>query len=77
MKTPFSFFPKYECEKCGKKFRKVEQFMQHQQVAHETKQYICEKCGVGFDGMEQMRDHAKRLHSYNRILDDRKKEEGN
>ncbi|AIF84903.1 hypothetical protein NTE_02865 [Candidatus Nitrososphaera evergladensis SR1] len=69
----FFFTAKHECEKCGKKFRKVEEFMQHQQVAHENKQYVCEKCGMGFDGMEQMRDHAKKFHSYNRMLDDRKK----
>ncbi|HVX02777.1 MAG TPA: C2H2-type zinc finger protein, partial [Nitrososphaera sp.] len=56
--SSFSTKKQYECEKCGKKFRKVEQFMQHQQVAHESKQYECEKCGMGFDGMEQMRDHA-------------------
>jgi predicted nucleic acid-binding Zn ribbon protein len=68
------FFKSHECEKCGKKFRKVEELMQHQQVAHESRLYECEKCGRAFEGMEQMRDHAKRSHSYNKAVDERKKD---
>jgi hypothetical protein len=67
-------FAKHGCEKCGRKFRKIEELMQHQQIAHECKQYVCEKCGTGFDGMEQMRDHAKKFHSYHKMLDERKKD---
>ncbi|HKZ62635.1 MAG TPA: hypothetical protein VJZ68_09535 [Nitrososphaera sp.] len=58
---------KHECETCGSKFRKVEELMQHRQVAHEQKLYMCIECKMGFEGMEQMRDHAKKFHSYNRI----------
>jgi predicted nucleic acid-binding Zn ribbon protein len=58
-------FKKHECETCGSKFRKVEELMQHQQVAHEKRLYMCSECNMGFDGMEQMRDHAKKFHSYN------------
>lgn len=70
------FLKSHECDKCGKKYRKVEELMQHQQVAHESKLYECEKCGLGFEGMEQMRDHAKKFHSYNRSVQDRNKKEG-
>lgn len=66
-------FKNHECDKCGKKFRKIEELMQHQQVAHERRLYECKECGMGFEGMEQMRDHAKRNHSYNKQLDERKK----
>ncbi|HJS68817.1 MAG TPA: C2H2-type zinc finger protein [Nitrososphaera sp.] len=60
-------FKKHECETCGRKFRKVEELMQHQQVAHEPRLYMCNECNMGFEGMEQMRDHAKKFHSYNRM----------
>ena len=60
-------FEKYECNKCGSKFRKVEELMQHQQVAHEERLYLCSECKMGFEGMEQMRDHAKKFHSYNKM----------
>jgi DNA-directed RNA polymerase subunit RPC12/RpoP len=60
-------FKKHKCETCGRKFRKIEEFMQHQQIAHEQRQYICTECNKGFDGMEQMRGHAKKFHSYNKI----------
>ncbi len=58
---------KHKCETCGRKFRKIEEFMQHQQVAHEQRLYICRECNIGFEGMEQMRDHAKKFHSYNKM----------
>ena len=61
------FFKKHQCEKCGKKFRRVEEFMKHQQVAHEQALYFCRDCDRGFEGMEQMLDHAKKFHSYNRM----------
>ena len=66
-------FKSHECEKCGRRFRKVEDLMQHQQIAHESRLYECRECGMGFEGMEQMRDHAKRNHSYHKQLDERKK----
>lgn len=69
-------FKKHRCDRCGSTFRKVEELMQHKQIAHESRQYVCEKCGVGFDGMEQMRDHAKKFHSYNRAVEERKKSDG-
>jgi hypothetical protein len=51
---------------CKKKFRRVEESMQHQQVAHGTgRLYTCIKCNLTLDGMEQMRDHVKKFHSYN------------
>jgi predicted nucleic acid-binding Zn ribbon protein len=61
------FFKKYVCEKCGKKFRHIEQLMQHEQVIHEALLYECKKCNVSFTGMEQMRDHARKYHSYNKM----------
>jgi hypothetical protein len=62
-------FKKHECETCGRKFRKIEELMQHQQVAHEQRMYMCNECNEGFWGMEQMRDHAKKFHSYNKMKD--------
>jgi predicted nucleic acid-binding Zn ribbon protein len=67
-------FKSHTCEKCGKKFHKVEELMQHQQVTHESRLYECKECGMGFEGMEQMRDHAKRSHSYNKAIDERRKD---
>jgi uncharacterized C2H2 Zn-finger protein len=58
-------FEKHRCDKCERKFRKAEELMQHQQVAHEENLYICNQCNMSFEGMEQMRDHAKKFHSYN------------
>lgn len=69
-------FKKYECEKCGRKFRKIEELMHHQLLTHENRLYLCEKCGKGFEGMEQMRDHAKKFHSYNRQVEKRKRSDG-
>ncbi|NOJ27143.1 MAG: hypothetical protein DA330_03935 [Nitrososphaera sp.] len=69
-------FKNHECDKCGRKFRKIEELMQHHQVIHgKDLLYDCKECGVGFTGMEQMRDHAKKFHSYNKMLEDRKKEQ--
>jgi predicted nucleic acid-binding Zn ribbon protein len=65
----------HECDRCGKKYRKVEELMQHQQLAHESRLYECRECGMGFEGMEQMRDHARRSHSYNRVVEERKKDD--
>ena len=65
-------FEKHRCESCGRKFRKVEDFMHHQQIAHEQRLYLCKECNVGFEGMEQMRDHAKKFHSYNRMKEEKK-----
>jgi predicted nucleic acid-binding Zn ribbon protein len=68
------FLKSHACEKCGKKFGKVEELMHHQQLAHESRLYECKQCGMGFEGMEQMRDHAKKNHSYHKELDERKKD---
>ena len=73
-------FKKHQCEVCKRKFRKVEELMQHQQLAHEQRLYICSECKTSFEGMEQMRDHAKKFHSYNKMVKqkqkDQKEEEG-
>jgi predicted nucleic acid-binding Zn ribbon protein len=70
-------FKKHECEACGKKFRKVEELMQHQQIAHEQKLYVCKECNIGFEGMEQVRDHAKKFHSYNnRVKEEKRRKRG-
>lgn len=65
-------FEKHKCEKCGCKFRKVEELMQHQQVAHEQSLYICNQCNMSFEGMEQMRDHAKKFHSYHKRIKEKR-----
>ncbi|HEX2014103.1 MAG TPA: C2H2-type zinc finger protein [Nitrososphaera sp.] len=67
-------FRKHECESCGRKFRKVEDLMQHQQVYHEQRLYMCSECNAGFEGMEQMRDHARKFHSYNKMKEEEKKD---
>ncbi len=36
MNSFFNIFKKYECPICQKKFRKVEESMQHEQVIHGT-----------------------------------------
>ena len=60
-----NIFKRYECSLCQKKFRKVEESMQHEQVIHGTgRSYLCNKCNLSFSGMEQMRDHIKRNHQY-------------
>ena len=65
-------FKKNICETCGKKFRKIEELMQHKQVIHGNDLlYYCKKCNMSFEGMEQMRDHTKKFHSYNNIIKQR------
>jgi KRAB domain-containing zinc finger protein len=57
-----------KCNKCGKRFHKIEELMQHTQVLHgKDIFYQCRKCNVSFQGMEQMRDHARKFHTYNKI----------
>ena len=61
-------FKKHKCHICDKKYRKIEQLMQHQQIVHgRDLLYECKDCRVEFDGMEQMRDHIKKFHSYNKL----------
>ena len=57
-------FERHKCDNCGRKFRKIEELMQHQQLMHEQSLYVCNRCNASFEGMEQMRDHAKKFHSY-------------
>ncbi len=65
-------FKKNICETCGKKFRKIEELMQHKQVIHgKDLLYYCKKCNMSFEGMEQMRDHTKKFHSYNNTIKQR------
>ena len=69
---------KHICETCGKKFRKIEELMQHEQVIHgKDLLYQCKQCNVGFTGMEQMRDHAKKYHSYNKMKEKKSKNDDN
>ncbi len=73
----YFFSRKNKCDKCGKRFRKIEELMQHTQVVHgKDIFYHCKKCNVSFQGMEQMRDHARKSHSYNKIKQERE-ERGN
>jgi hypothetical protein len=65
-------FKKNICENCGRKFRKMEEMMQHRQLVHgKDLLYDCNNCNVSFEGMEQMRDHIKKFHSYNKIVEQR------
>jgi DNA-directed RNA polymerase subunit RPC12/RpoP len=66
-------FKNHSCEICSRRFRKIEELMQHQQVAHEQRLYVCSKCKAGFEGMEQMRDHVKKFHSYNKMKEEEDK----
>ena len=60
----FSFLKKNTCEFCGKRFRALEELMQHFQITHDDRTYECKQCDMKFEGMEVMRDHIKRNHSY-------------
>src|SRR5919106_426778 len=63
--TATLLFKRSKCEECGKSFRKIEEFMQHQQVVHgKDKCYRCNSCGLEYFGMEQMRAHIMKLHRY-------------
>lgn len=61
-------FERHKCDKCSSKYRKIEELMHHQQLAHEQSLYVCNKCKASFEGMEQMRDHAKKFHSYRKKM---------
>lgn len=58
------FFKKFTCNRCKKKFSRIENLMHHQQIYHESKYYRCEKCNEEYEGMEQMRHHIKRDHNF-------------
>ncbi len=59
------FFKKHPCNKCGKKFSKEEELMNHQQIIHgKNLQYDCKECNKKFSNMEDMRTHLQREHSY-------------
>ena len=60
-------FKKIQCDKCDEKFRKQEELMHHQLLAHsEDSRYDCKVCDEYFDSMEAMRTHLMRKHSYKR-----------
>jgi uncharacterized protein with PIN domain len=62
-----NLWKKFDCPLCNKRFRKIEDSMQHEQVIHGTgKIYTCNKCNLKFFGMQQMRDHIKIKHQYNK-----------
>jgi predicted nucleic acid-binding Zn-ribbon protein len=54
-------FERHRCDNCGRKFRKIEELMQHQ-------------CNASFEGMEQMRDHAKKFHTYHKRVSEEEEE---
>ena len=64
---------RHKCDNCGRKFRKIEELMQHQQLVHEQSLYVCNRCNASFEGMEQMRDHAKKFHSYHKRVSEKEK----
>jgi uncharacterized C2H2 Zn-finger protein len=60
-----NLWKKFDCPLCNKRFRKIEESMQHQQVIHGSgKYYTCNSCNLKFFGMQQMRDHIKKNHQY-------------
>jgi uncharacterized protein with PIN domain len=62
-----NLWKKFDCPLCNKRFRKIEDSMQHEQVIHGTgKIYTCNSCNLKFFGMQQMRDHIKKKHQYNK-----------
>ena len=60
-----NIWKKFHCPICNKRFRKIEELMQHEQVIHGSgKCYTCNSCKLKFFGMEQMREHIKKNHQY-------------
>jgi len=58
-------FKRHVCRACNRRFRKIEEMMQHSQVAHaESLTYHCNACNLVFQGMQEMRDHIRKSHSY-------------
>lgn len=58
-------FKRHRCHDCNLRFRRIEELMQHNQLAHCDKSgYECRHCKKFFEGMEQMRRHIKQVHSY-------------
>jgi hypothetical protein len=71
-----SILRRNRCDKCDKKFQKIEELMQHTQVVHgKDLLYYCKQCDVSFNGMEQMRDHAKKFHTYYRKKQEQEEQE--
>jgi transcriptional regulator NrdR family protein len=71
-----SLIRRKRCNKCGKRFHKIEELMQHTQIVHgKDILYHCKQCDVRFEGMEQMRDHAKKFHSYDKLKQEREERE--
>jgi len=59
------FFKKNQCKVCDKKFSKLEELMQHQQIIHgKDLPYDCKECNKFFSSMEEMRTHLQKHHSY-------------
>ena len=56
------------CEKCGKRFSKIENYMQHFQIVHEDAMYECKQCNIKISGMEQMRKHVRANHRYSKRI---------
>ncbi len=63
-----NLWKKFHCPICNKRFRKIEESMQHEQVIHGSgKCYTCNSCKLKFFGMEQMRDHIKKIIDIRKI----------
>lgn len=57
---------RHVCNKCNKRFSKVEELMQHIQVMHSNERYYCFECNTYFDNMSELRAHLSRYHPYNK-----------
>ena len=63
-----SLLRRIACEKCGKRFAKIENYMQHFQIVHEDAMYECKQCNIKISGMEQMRKHVRANHRYSKRI---------
>lgn len=61
----FFIFKKYKCSLCGKRIRKIEDFMHHQLLYHsDVSSFDCTSCGEKYSDMDQLKQHIKRVHTY-------------
>ncbi|MFQ5940855.1 MAG: C2H2-type zinc finger protein [Nitrososphaerales archaeon] len=56
---------RHKCDLCKRRFGRVEELMQHQQVIHGKESlYECGTCSMKFTNGEDLKAHAKRYHAY-------------
>ncbi|MEM2856823.1 MAG: C2H2-type zinc finger protein [Candidatus Nitrosocaldaceae archaeon] len=61
---------RHRCEICNKRFKVIEELMQHIQVIHGSEsKYTCFECNKEFENGEELRSHARMYHTYKRSLD--------